>query len=102
MATEVRNLAQFKRAIGDGKRFQITKHFVHEYCEGQIRKPTKVQTNAFYSVVDGEPDSNVSKANGGLGYYMPFGKASNWEFTGETIMAKGMKGTPIMQIKFID
>ena len=66
----IQNLSQLKRAINEKKRFEIVRHFKHPAFAGQIRKPNKLQTNAFYSVVDGQPEHEVSKANGGIGYRM--------------------------------
>lgn len=77
---EVKNLAQLKRAIQEGYAFEIVRHYLRPENTGQIRKPTKVQTQSFYSVVLGKPEHKVSKANYGLGVWFEYGKASDWEF----------------------
>jgi hypothetical protein len=95
--TMIQNLSQLKKAINEKKRFEIVRHFKHPAFAGQIRKPNKLQTNAFYSVVDGQPEHEVSKANGGTGYRMPYGKAADWRFENDLCECKG-----IMIIRFID
>lgn len=95
----VKNLSQFKKAITAGYAFKIVKHYIKPELSGQIRKPNKVQTNAFYSVVQGEPNNPVSLANDGKGYYLNYGKAGDWDFTGDTIkMYAG--GNPVWEITF--
>lgn len=95
----VKNLSQFKKAISAGYAFKIVKHYIKPKLSGQIRKPNKVQTNAFYSVVYGEPNNPVSLANDGKGYYLNYGKAGDWDFTGDTIkMYAG--GNPVWEITF--
>ena len=95
----VKNLSQFKKAISAGYAFKIVKHYIKPELSGQIRKPNKVQTNAFYSVVQGEPNNPVSLANDGKGYYLNYGKAGDWDFTGDTIkMYAG--GNPVWEITF--
>ena len=81
----VKNLSQFKKAISAGHAFKIVKHYYKPELSGQIRKPSIVQTNAFYSIVPGNPENPVSKANVGKGYYLQYGKAGDWDFTGDTI-----------------
>ena len=97
----IKNLAQFKRAINEGKAFRIITHYVHPKCTNQIRVPTKKQTNAFYSVVWGEPENPVSKANNGLGYYFPYLKAENWEFKEDKITYL-KAGKPVMEIEVLE
>ena len=95
----VKNLSQFKKAISAGYAFKIVNHFVKPELAGQIRQPNKVQTNAFYSVVYGEPDNPVSLANDGKGYYLNYGKAGDWDFTGDTIKMYA-SGNPVWEISF--
>ena len=77
---EIKNLAQLKKAIGNKTPFVILKHYVRPEFEGQIRVPSVVQTNSFYSVIQGDPDHEVSKFNGGKGSWLEYGKASDWVF----------------------
>lgn len=73
------NLATIKRNIKSGMEFEVVNHRM-EHWIGQIRKPNKIQTNGVYTIVKGDPEHNVSKANNGKGVWMEYGKASDWEF----------------------
>ena len=77
---EIKNLAQLKRVIKDGRKFIIRKHYISSEYEGQIRKPNVVQTNGFYSIEDEKPDSKITLANNGKGSWIEYGKASDWKF----------------------
>lgn len=44
---EIKNLSQLKKAIKEGRKFIIKKHYIRSEYEGQIRKPNVVQTNGF-------------------------------------------------------
>ena len=81
----VKNLSQLKKAIAAKNPFRIVEHYTHPECTGQIRLPNVIQTNGFYSVEDGKPDSKISQANYGKGYWLDYGKASQWTFDGEYI-----------------
>lgn len=98
-APKVKNLSQLKKALSAGYAFKIVNHYIKPELTGQIRKPNKVQTNAVYTIVPGEPNNPVSLANDGKGYYLNFGKASDWDFTGETIKMV-CKGNPVWEITF--
>ena len=60
---EIKNLSQLKRAIKEGRNFIIRKHYIRPEYDGQIRNPNVVQTNGFYSIEDGKPDSKITLAN---------------------------------------
>lgn len=77
---EIKNLSQMKKAIAAKTPFTIIKHYLHPECDGQVRVPNVVQTNGFYSVEKDKPDSPVSVANDGKGYWIGYGKASDWSF----------------------
>ena len=77
---EIKNLSQLKKAINDGNCFIIHKHYLKPEYSGQIRKPNKIQTNGFYSIVLGEPDNEVTKANAGKGSWFKYGSAKDWTF----------------------
>ena len=96
----VKNLAQFKRAIQDGKCFEIVKHYNHPEFVGQIRKPNKIQTNGFYSVEKDVPNSPVSGANDGKGFWAEYGKATDWEFH-NGICSQSYCGEKIWEIRLI-
>lgn len=93
----VKNFSQMKKAFINKKKFMIVEHFYHPECNGQIRVPNVVQTNAVFSVVDGDPENKVSLANNGKGYYLAYGKASDWTFN-----ADGTIECECMKIKFIE
>ena len=95
----ISNLAQFKRAINNGMEYTVVEHFVKPRLSGTRRKPTKVQTNGYYSIVPDDPDHEVSRANGGLGYMNWYGKASDWQFDGDTA-TQYKKGRPLQTIRF--
>lgn len=82
----VKNLTQLKKAIEARTPFEIVKHYIHPYT-GQIRVPNVVQTNGFYSVTRDDVKNEVNMFNGGKGVWMPYGKASDWKFDGESITA---------------
>ncbi len=41
----IKNLSQLMRAIKEGRRFRIIKHYVRPDFSGQLREPGKIQTN---------------------------------------------------------
>lgn len=97
----IRNLSQFKKAINNGCCFEILEHYIKPEQSGQIRKPTKTQTNGFYSKVVNDDNSVVNTYNGGKGSMMWYGKASDWIFENDYVIAN-IKGNPIYKIRFID
>ena len=81
----ITNLAQFKKAVARKEPYRIVQHYLKPELSGTRRQPTKVQTNGYYSIDPDDPESKVSTANGGLGYWNKYGKASEWVFEGEEI-----------------
>lgn len=81
----IKNLSQLKKAVAAKMPFRIVEHFIKPELTGQLRVPNVVQTNGFYSVEKDKPGSRVSLANNGKGYWLDYGKASNWMFDGENI-----------------
>lgn len=75
----IKNLAQLKRAIKVNSRFEILAHRRQDFV-GQIRVVTMVNTVGCYSVVEGQPEHEVSLANGGKGYELEWRKAASWKF----------------------
>lgn len=100
----VKNLAQFKKYIEAGKCFEIVEQFVKPENVGQIRKPTKVQTNAFYSKCINEHPlaDNVNGWNGGLGSFFEYEKASQWSFEGNLARFVFKNGNPLWTIRLIE
>jgi len=77
---EIKNLAQLKRVLGNiGAKFEIVDHWRTDSI-GERRVVQHVQTNAICSGIDGDPEHKISKANYGRGYYLYYGKASEWKF----------------------
>ena len=77
---EIKNLSQLKKAINNGSCFIIQTHYIKPEYTGQLRKPNKIQTNGFFSIVFGEPNHTVTTANGGRGYWFAYGHAKDWTF----------------------
>lgn len=75
----IQNLSQLKRRMKAGTDFEITAHCRPDYA-GQKRRVTLSNTQGFYSVIPGEPQSRVSLANGGKGSVLWWSKAPFWRF----------------------
>ena len=83
----VTSLAQLKKALKQGARLEVVKHYTMPAIEGQIKEVTKAQTNGIYLKLVGrtngdfiEDDEKWINANGGRGAWLDFGKAENWKF----------------------
>ena len=81
----IKNLAELKRCIHPGTELVATSHSQHPALVGLVRVVTEVQTNAYYSVVKGQPTHQYSTCNYGKGFRSDFEKASNYLFEGTTI-----------------
>ena len=75
----IKNLSQLKKVLKTKPRLEITGH-CREECVGQIRRVTLANTVAFYSVMDGQPDHKISRANNGLGSQLFWSSAPFWRF----------------------
>lgn len=100
----ISNLAQLKKYIGEGKTFKIVKQHAKPEFEGQIRKPSKTQTNAFYSkCINEHPEANkINEGNGGLGSWIEYGKASQWTFENNTASQAFKDGSPLWTIELLE
>lgn len=96
----IQNLSQFKKAMKEGKEFQIIEHFNFPERNGEIRKPNIVQTNGMYTVIPNEPESSISKANNGKGAWIDFGKASDYTFCNGVIQ-QSLHGVPIWTVRVL-
>lgn len=76
----INNLSQLKRALASGHSFIILEHFLKPEHTGEIRTVQKMQTNGMYTGILNDPEHYVSRYNNGLGSWIDFGKASNWNF----------------------
>lgn len=97
----IKNLSQLKKAVESGKSFIILEHYIKPELSGQKRKPTKIQTNGFYSIVPDEPDNPINAANGGRGYWFEYGKASAWTFE-NGVCTNHFANGKVWDIQFID
>lgn len=96
----ITNLSQFKKAMKDGRKFQIIEHFNFPERNGEIRVPNVVQTNGMYTVIPNDPNCKISKANNGKGSWVAFGKASDWTFC-NGIIQQSYNGYPIWTLRMI-
>lgn len=60
---QIRNLAELKRCIQPGTEIKVLSHSKHPALIGLVRVVTEVQTNAYYSVVKGQPEHPYSICN---------------------------------------
>ncbi|HAS37619.1 MAG TPA: hypothetical protein DCS04_03265, partial [Ruminococcaceae bacterium] len=77
--TEIKNLAQLKRALVVGAEFEITSAYRPEVVN-QLRKVNYADTTGIYSIRPDAPDDRVTLANDGRGSYLAWGKSSDWVF----------------------
>ena len=92
---EVKNLAQLKRIMTVGTEFVITSNIRSDITD-QLRQVKYADTTGIYSVRPDAPDDKISTSNRGRGYYLPWGKAADWEFSNGkcTAYKKGAEHTP--------
>ncbi len=91
----IKNLSQLKKALTPGAEFEVTAHCRPEYI-GQRRKVNIANTQGFYSIIPGQPQSKVSAANCGKGSWLYWSKTPFWEFDGDTatLYDRGTTHTP--------
>ena len=77
--TEIKNLAQLKRALVVGAEFEITSAYRPEVAN-QLRRVNYADTTGIYSIRPDAPDDRVTLANDGRGSYLAWGKSSDWTF----------------------
>ena len=75
----IKNLNQLKKALKNCPRLEIVGHCRPE-CIGQIRRVSLTNTRNFYTVMDDQPEHSISRANGGEGFSLSWGKAGAWGF----------------------
>ena len=98
---EIKNLAQFKRAMKDGYVFEIIEHFIKPERTGEKRVVQVLQTNGMYTGIYNDPDNELNKVNYGKGTWIAFGKASDWTFC-NGVCQQSYKGGPIWAIRVLD
>ena len=78
---DIKNLAQLKRALTVGAEFEITS-YIRGDVVNQWRRVKEADTVAIYSIrPDAPDDEKTTLANHGRGSYLPWEKASDWEFS---------------------
>jgi hypothetical protein len=75
----IKNLSQLKKALKANPRLEITGHCQSDYV-GQVRRVTLANSVGFYSVMDGQPDHKISRANQGRGSVLYWSNAPFWTF----------------------
>lgn len=99
----MKNLSELKRALVKGARFEIVEHFLKPSWTGQKREVKNVQTNGIYSAIADEPENELSNLNYGKGIWMPFDKASNWQFNEDgTITNVNVRGVKSFTIRMTE
>jgi len=73
----IKNLSQFKKSIALKTPYIVVNHWRAEEI-GTERIPTHIQTNGWYATCP--TVEKIAKANGGRGYWLDYGKASDWTF----------------------
>jgi len=82
----INNLSQLKKQLITGTEYDIVGHCRPEFI-GQRRKVNVADTTGIYTIVPGEPDSNVTLANNGKGSFLGWSKAPFWDFKADGVCA---------------
>jgi hypothetical protein len=79
-------MIELKRALSVGAEFEITDACRTETI-GQVRRVNFANTQGIYTIIPAEPDSKVTKANGGKGSYLEWRAAKFWRFKEDNVVA---------------
>jgi hypothetical protein len=82
----MRRMVELKRALSVGAEFEITDSCRAETI-GQIRRVNYANTQGIYTVIPDDPDSKITKANGGKGSYLEWNSAKHWRFKEDNVVA---------------
>ena len=82
---QISSLAELKRYIQPGMELVVSYHSKHPGLVGLRRVVTKVQTNAYYTMVKDQPEHRYSDCNDGRGFRSEIEKASCYRFDGSKI-----------------
>ena len=85
MPLRISSLAELKRYIQPGMELVVSYHSRHPDLVGLRRVVTKVQTNAYYTMVKDLPKHRYSDCNDGRGFRSDIEKASCYRFDGSKI-----------------
>jgi len=90
----IANLAQLKKTLVKGAEFHVVAHCRPEVV-GERRRVNYANTVGIYTIIPSEPNSKVTKANGGKGSFLEWSKAAFWEFKdGICTLYSDVKKTP--------
>lgn len=81
----ISSLAELKRCVQPGMELEVSYHSKHPALVGLRRVVTKVQSNAYYTVVKDQPGHPYSLDNDGHGFRSDIEKASCYRFDGTKI-----------------
>ena len=82
----MRTMTELKKTLTVGAEFEITDAHRAETI-GQIRRVNYANTQGIYTTIPAEPDSTVTKANGGKGSYLDWKSAKYWRFKEDNVVA---------------
>lgn len=82
---QISSLAELKRCIQPGMELEVSYHSKHPGLVGLRRVVTKVQSNAYYTVVKDQPNHWYSVCNDGRGFRSGIERASQYIFEGSKI-----------------
>ena len=82
---QISSLAELKRYLQPGMELEVSYHSKHPGLVGLRRVITKVQSNAYFTVVKDQPDHWYSVCNDGRGFRSDIEKASCYRFDGSKI-----------------
>lgn len=82
---QISSLAELKRCIQPGMELEVSYHSKHPGLVGLRRVVTKVQSNAYFTVVKDQPEHRYSDCNDGRGFRSDIEKASCYRFNGSKI-----------------
>lgn len=98
----ISSLAELKRYIQPGMELVVSYHSKHPGLVGLRRVVTKVQTNAYFTVVKDQPEHKYSDCNDGRGFRSDIYKASCYRFDGSKITvldSRKMDGTVLYEME---
>ena len=82
----MRTMTELKKILTVGAEFEIIDAHRTETI-GQIRSVNYANTQGIYTIIPAEPDSKITKANGGKGSYLEWKSAKYWRFKGDNTVA---------------
>lgn len=99
---QISSLAELKRYIQPGMELVVSYHSKHPDLVGLRRVVTKVQTNAYFTMVKDQSEHKYSDCNYGMGFRSDIHKASCYRFDGSKITvldARKQDGTVLYEME---